>query len=377
MSTLRFLSIASVMLLWAGCSTSEVNLSVSTSNLSDVSIGTPSSFSNLTIFPLISKETRTTDRFITLDEGLKSGQVEILEGGAVRAQAHGNTVNQIFVVNRSDKHLYLMPGEILLGGDQDRMTSQETIIPPSEKPIGIAAFCVERGRWGSRNVGQTVQSLQTAQSNDDVAIAAATATQELAQQANAGKFVATVGAATKDVRIAAQLDKDQSKVWANVGKTNKGNSTESSTSTFTKNYVDKNSIEKIKRYSDHFRSKLDGTEKIVGVVVAINGKIHCVDAFESTPLFRKLWPRLLKSYALDAITKSNAGVQVAKCTKAQVREFLDEMTQAKVETETQNGTLVDKRQLKMGVSFSSRWDEKKLGASDFAGAVHDGGLVVD
>jgi hypothetical protein len=36
------------------------------------------------------------------------------------------------------------------------------------------------------------------------------------------------------------------------------------------------------------------------LVVAVNGKVESLDVFQSTPQFRNLWPKLLKSYALDA-----------------------------------------------------------------------------
>src|SRR5215471_16445239 len=50
-------------------------------------IGEPVVFRNLTIFPVSSKMPRVDDRFITLDEGLKDGTVEIFEKGAAPAEA--------------------------------------------------------------------------------------------------------------------------------------------------------------------------------------------------------------------------------------------------------------------------------------------------
>ena len=43
----------------------------------------------------------------------------------------------------------------------------------------------------------------------------------------------------------------------------------------------------------------------VGVIVAVSGEMHSLDVFESTPLFQKLWPKLLKSYALDAANNAS------------------------------------------------------------------------
>jgi len=48
----------------------------------DLRVVEPVTYGNLTIFPVVSTESKNEDRFITLDEGLKAGTVEILELGA-------------------------------------------------------------------------------------------------------------------------------------------------------------------------------------------------------------------------------------------------------------------------------------------------------
>jgi len=48
----------------------------------DLVVGEPLRFQNLAIFPVFSQSQRHDDRFITLDEGLKDGSVEIFEKGA-------------------------------------------------------------------------------------------------------------------------------------------------------------------------------------------------------------------------------------------------------------------------------------------------------
>ena len=45
-------------------------------------VGTPVRYKNLTIFPVLSKAELNSDRFITLDEGLRAHSVEVLEMGA-------------------------------------------------------------------------------------------------------------------------------------------------------------------------------------------------------------------------------------------------------------------------------------------------------
>ena len=63
------------------------NVVAATITVGDHVIGEPVRFQNLTIFPVSSRSPKTDDRFVTLDEGLKAGTVEILEAGAALAQS--------------------------------------------------------------------------------------------------------------------------------------------------------------------------------------------------------------------------------------------------------------------------------------------------
>ena len=242
--------LAVVLILTTGCNREPPN--VPGANVLDnpkevaggLIVGEPLAFANLTIFPILSEKPKQKDRFITLDEGLKAGTVEIRElglagqdsllpissvisvdpiqstpgeasasdpgdpvvtplvgrppeqvtatdfieestestprepetAGAVMSPldldvtqqqvagnddpfAGGPSVNELLVHNRSDKPLYLMPGEILLGGQQDRTIGEEIVIQPGPEPVKVAVFCVEHGRWHGRDEGQTTAAL--------------------------------------------------------------------------------------------------------------------------------------------------------------------------------------------------------------------------
>ena len=49
---------------------------------SDFLVGDPVRYQNLTVFPVSSRLPRTEDRFLTLDEGLKAGTVQVFEVGS-------------------------------------------------------------------------------------------------------------------------------------------------------------------------------------------------------------------------------------------------------------------------------------------------------
>ena len=44
----------------------------------------------------------------------------------------------------------------------------------------------------------------------------------------------------------------------------------------------------------------------VGVVVAVNGRMIWADIFASTALLEKYWPKLIRSYAAEALTHRSA-----------------------------------------------------------------------
>ncbi len=130
--------------------------------------------------------------------------------------------------------------------------------------------------------------------------------QKLAEAANRGQFVKGAGVVTKDVRVAVQAEMDQNKVWEQVAAANARSGAQSASGAFTANYGDQEIAEKLNPFLTAFQKPIADSPNVVGVIVAINGKPHSVDVFESTPLFRKLWPKLLKSFALDAVASSPA-----------------------------------------------------------------------
>ena len=54
------------------------------------------------------------------------------------------------VENRGKSHVLLLTGEILLGGKQNRVLMEDTLLPPMSGPRHIGVYCVEQGRWSGR-----------------------------------------------------------------------------------------------------------------------------------------------------------------------------------------------------------------------------------
>src|SRR2546423_7219541 len=120
----------------------------------------PVSYENISIFPVIGGS-QDTSLFLTLEEGLATGDVVVSEHGADRLvrnrgdravitpQSRGASVNELVLVNRSKRPLLLLAGELVSGGKQDRIIGKDRIVPVGAEPLPLDVFCVEHGRWAS------------------------------------------------------------------------------------------------------------------------------------------------------------------------------------------------------------------------------------
>jgi len=63
-------------------------------------------------------------------------------------------------------------------------------------------------------------------------------------------------------------------------------------------------------------------QNAVGAVVAVNGQIVWADIFASTSLLEKYWPKLVRSYAAEAVVTKAKGREVEM---KQAQEFLNNM----------------------------------------------------
>jgi len=268
----------------------------------------PVSYKNLTIFPVRGADLAGSDAYITLDEGTKAGTVVITERGAQQAAARivhphaanssaaavrqqnasynsGASVNELALVNRSGKKLMLLSGEVIVGGKQDRIVQEDRVIPSVSVPVALSVFCVEHGRWTPRNA-----------SYGGGGRAAAAPMEAAAPE----KFDSLGAVAHPKLRAAAQDKKAQSEVWDEVRANNTKLGTANTTDTYQEVYANK----RVAGQMDDYIRALEREvlqPGVVGVVVARNGRPVWADVFASQRLFASYWPKLLKSYVVDAI----------------------------------------------------------------------------
>lgn len=247
---------------------------------------------NLTIYPVVSNLRVDASEFLTLDDGLASGSVKIGERGQMentlyrrrdsrptqpwreRTQDSGGaSVNELVLVNESSRPLVLLAGEVVSGGKQNRIIGADMVVPPKSDPLPLTVFCVEHGRW----------------------------------TAGGGEFGSARAMAHPSVRREAQMSKSQSGVWDSVAQSSAAVGAASPTSS----YVDVLNSPKARRDLDEATSSIEAEYErelrqqmrdrgAVGVVVAIDGELVWTDVFPSPDLFRKYWPKLLRSYVMEA-----------------------------------------------------------------------------
>ena len=119
----------------------------------------PVTYENISVFPVVSSQSQDTSPFLTLEEGLATGEVTVAEQGAqvmqrsrdgrpiYLPQPTGASVNQLVLINRSKRPLLLLAGELVSGGKQDRVIGKDRIVPVGAPPLPLDVFCVEHGRW--------------------------------------------------------------------------------------------------------------------------------------------------------------------------------------------------------------------------------------
>jgi len=312
---------------------------------------------NLLLFPVVRETGKSSGEtpFITLDEGIKSGEVEVTEAGSVQGlvrprrivppsnvphQYHddhlraypegpansyrGDEVNTLVLVNNSKRPLLLLAGEIVTGGKQDRVIAKDRIVPVGADPIDLSVFCIEPGRW--------------TESSPTFGAAAKAPTHGFMVQPT--------------VRERAMVEKDQQQVWDSVhGAISQMEMAAAPSASISMNgrphpgpqydmpspsAIGTTSYAKVMQ-SNAVSDKVDEAaapmmkareqvlaqlreEHAVGVVVAVRGEIVWADLFADTGLLSRYWTKLVRSYAAESLTEGDTH---AAPSVADAQQFLN------------------------------------------------------
>ena len=218
---------------------------------------------NLLVIPLRWTEA-FSNGFISLSEARNQGYVKILDTGRVE---------EVEVDFDGEGHLFLLDGEALQGAMQDRVTNTAVLMHRGR--VRIPVSCVEEGRWAGDRAFQVsgVTAFPSLRS-----VLSSTVTQNLLRY--------------------RQFRSDQHKVWQTIRRSLQSLRVRSQTRSMHDLF--EGVRDEVERYVEtvQFPSGTTGFAALAG------DSVIGLDLFGSEALFLALKDKLLRGYALDALSRA-------------------------------------------------------------------------
>ncbi|HEX8139082.1 MAG TPA: DUF6569 family protein [Pyrinomonadaceae bacterium] len=255
----------------------------------------PYTHENLTVFLIHGRDTINSRKILTLQEALERKKVIVYET---------KDVNELAIENVSrDEDVFVQSGDIVKGGEQDRMLSTDLIVPPRSGRVKIAAFCVEQGRWSRRGT-EAARNFETSEER----------------------------IVTKDLKVAANVTNSQGEVWNKVAEAQdklsrnvQATVNAQSSATSLQLSLENRKLQQVREaYIRKLVKIVEGQPDVIGYAFAINGKVNSADVYASSLLFKKLWPKLLRATAVEAIAELQNGQTFDAVSRGAVETFLTE-----------------------------------------------------
>ncbi len=254
----------------------------------------PYTKSNLSFYLVHGKDTMAGKEVVTLAEALNKKLIVIHE---TKSQ------NQLLVENVSaGVEVFIQAGDIVKGGQQDRVMAYDLLVGAGTRwTVGV--YCVEQGRWQQRGVENVTRFESSTQ------------------------FVFG-----KSLKLAINSARDQKLVWKGVVEAQRklevklGQSVQSrqSPTSLQLTLEVRGLQERAEPYLKELTKIIDDQKDAIGCIVCVNGKIEGAEIYGSCDLFRKMWPRLLRSAAVSAVTEFEVAREYPPVSKLAARAFLAE-----------------------------------------------------
>jgi hypothetical protein len=310
-----------------------------TAFLNGISVGTPQTHANMAVYPLHIKNGHQRG-YQTLDEAMTAQTVEILE------VSESGSVPNLAVRNRGTLPVLLVVGEELIGARQNRVLNTSLLVP-AKSDLQIPVSCVERGRWAYRSRGFSSSST----------------TSHLRLRREQTKNV------TESLRTSPEsYDANQTKVWQEIERKITTHGSTSSTRAMHDMYQQTET--QITEYLSAFTAP-----DAEGLMVAINGRIVGADLFDHHETLQQLWPKLMRSYAVDALERSEQQPEPALAGTPPTRS--DDTQQFIASAENATDEIYDSVGMGKDIRLSSEaitgsgllWEDKLIHASLFSAKV--------
>jgi hypothetical protein len=270
----------------------------------DYKLSGPYVHDNLTIFLLHGADQVEDKNYLTLQEALEQHQAVVHETG---------NVNELSVENlASDADVYIQSGDIVKGGKQDRVLHYDLVLSPHSGKVPLASFCVESGRWQGRGK------------------------ESVSKFSSSSSFLPS-----KELKLATKYEQNQQKVWSKVAATrarlneNVGGSIRTASESSLQLTLEAPEVqESVQPYLKKLSAVVQGKEDAIGLAYAINGKINSAEIYASHALFGKLWPKLVRASAVEALAERKEGESVPSVSAEAVQNFLADAERGKAYLQT-------------------------------------------
>jgi hypothetical protein len=269
-------------------------------------------FNDLKIIPIraqpsfaqANEQAASLNNAMSLRQALATNQAAITERTNSQGRIRAN-VNTLTFENFSDQPVFLMSGEVITGGMQDRVIAQDMVVPPRSGSVEVPVFCVEKGRWSGSTKNNKFQNYHEA---------------------------------SMHLRQVIDREQNQNAVWNEIAKENRHDRIRTNTEAYTAHANSPEYIQRENEYLAFFNEKFRNKENIVGIVGVTGGVVMGCDIFASPDLFYREYNNLIYAYIDEALT---FGLPVTMTDEA-VKQYLDNLLTNEVMQERfvrQNGKM--------------------------------------
>jgi hypothetical protein len=233
--------------------------------LASLRVGVGAAHAGMTVFPIFPAGTAAPAlRYRTLEQAIAEGAVEVVEQASA-------TVPELTLRNKGAVMIFVLDGEEVIGGRQNRIVNASFLIA-ANSTVTLPVTCVEHGRW-----------------------------HDVSRVFSSGESMPHAMRLAKHRQVSASLARmsrpiaDQGATWDAIAEKQATTGTRSATGALHDIYQSQQ--ERLSAWEQTF-PYVPGA---VGFIIGLGGQITGADLFDQPETAEALWPKLRRSYALDAL----------------------------------------------------------------------------
>jgi len=250
-------------------------------HLETIKFGENKVHNHVAVIPLLSENGAGPD-YLTLKEAMEGHLITITE------LTEGGSVPELKVKNTGTRPVLLLDGEEVSGAKQNRVLNTTILVKECSETV-IPVSCTEQGRWSYRSAhfqesGHMMSAHLRRVKNESVAYC---------------------------LRSSQRYDSDQGAVWEGIRNQSEAADIESPTGAMRD--IHEANKEDLDAYLEHF-TLVPGQK---GILVLVGGKVAGMDMLSRSEAFRVIYPKLIKSYIMDAILEKQGKAKANPLETAQ------------------------------------------------------------